>query len=180
MIHDHQSARHNLYLENSTLSPLWTAQEKYSFKKPILNTENICINVFVGTYNADISNFDLCLSVVTLFAFLCLKFIVLQLVCGIQAFKDTTLFTCSDVSFFLLHVGLFSPLFMDFCKRKQNKKQWVLASYRCYIGPSHFLGVVWAWSHGHLGLVLVHFVVLKIWYFQNYSTYILKKTIQQA
>lgn len=44
-------------LGNSTLSPLWTAQEKYSFKKPIMNTENVCVNVFVGTYNADISNF---------------------------------------------------------------------------------------------------------------------------
>lgn len=74
--------------------------------------------------------------------------------------------------FFLLHVGLFSPLFMDFCKKKQKKtkKQWVLASYRCYIGPSNLLGLVWAWSHGHLGLVLVHFDLLKIWHFQNYST----------
>lgn len=84
--------------------------------------------------------------------------------------------------FFLLHVGLFSPLFMDFCNKKKTKqkKQWVSASYRCYIGASNYLGLVWAWSHGHLGLVLVHFVLLKIWHFQNYSTYILKKTIQQA
>lgn len=40
----------------------------------------------------------LCLSVVTLFAFLSLKCIALQLDFGIQAFKDATLFTCSDVS----------------------------------------------------------------------------------